>query len=206
MRLIKTWAALFIVTGFAAAAVGGPPPSKTRHGNAESPGRKEEVRIEPVTHTDIDAVLLAIKDEIYAGGCAPVFADIGRSVAHKAHVHQINAYFQPSFHDGHSWVIYKFWPFGQVSRMYWIDKSGLAHLYGNPTWGFPPTEPSMLTIYLGDRELCRMESKWKRVRLDINMAPSAERIREAERRQKKRDGFLHVCRGKWHANIFTPEN
>ncbi len=160
----------------------------------------------PLSPRDISAVLLAIKDEIYAGGCAPAFADIGKSVGQGEKVHRINVYFEPSLKQGLSSVIYKFWPFGEVKRMYWIDKAGLAHLAGHPDWGFPPTEPSYLTIYMGDRELIHVKSTWERVLLDIQLLPSAERIREAEQRQAKRGGDLHVCRGRWQGNIFIPRN
>lgn len=158
----------------------------------------------PVTPKDISAVLLAIKDEIYAGRCAPAFADIGKPVGPGEKIHQINVYFELSVRQGLSSVVYKFWPFGEVDRMYWIDKAGVAHLAGHADWGFPPTEPSYLTIYMGDRELCRLKSDWKRVPLDIKISPSLQRIREAEQRQAKRGGDVNVCQGQWHGNIFIP--
>jgi len=152
----------------------------------------------PVTPRDVGAVLLAIADEIYAGGCAPAFLDIGKSVGREGKVHQINVYFAPSLKQGLSSVIYKFWPFGEVNRMYWMDKAGLAHLAGHPAWDFPPTEPSYLTIYMGDRQLCRLKSEWKRVPLDVEISPSRSRIREAAARQKQRGGDVHFCTGRWH--------
>lgn len=151
----------------------------------------------PVTPQDISAVLLAITDEIYAGGCAPAFLDIGKSVGQGEKVHRINVYFAPSLKQGMASVIYKFWPFGEVRRMYWIDKAGLAHLAGHPAWDFPPTEPSYLTIYLGDEQLCRLKSEWKRVPLDIEISPSSNRIRDAVMRQKQRGGDVHFCTGQW---------
>lgn len=150
-----------------------------------------------VTSQYISAVLLAIQDEIYAGRCAPAFLDIGKSVGQGEKIHQINVYFAPYLKQGMASVIYKFWPFGEVNRMYWIDKSGLAHLAGHPAWDFPPTEPSYLTIYMGDRQLCRLKAEWKRVPLEIEISPSLSRVREAIARQKQRGGDLGFCTGRW---------
>lgn len=158
----------------------------------------------PITQRDITAVLLAIKDEIYAGGCAPLFSDIGKPVGQGKH--EIDAYFRPTLTDGMSSVIYKFWPFGEVNRMYWIDKAGLSHLAGHPTWGFPATEPSYLTIYMSDQELSRAKATWRRVALSINISPSRDRVRQAKQRQIERGGDLHVCRGRWQGNIFVPQD
>lgn len=174
---------------------GGPPPPKARLGGKVSSKTLGAATIQPVTQKDVAAVLLAIKDEIYAGGCAPAFMDIGKPAG--AGVYQVNVFFGPSFHDGMAWVIYKFWPFGEVYRMYWVDKSGLAHLAGHPAWDFPSTEPSYLTIYMGDRKLCRLKSTWKRVTLDIKISPSAQQIQEAKKRQAKRGGDVDFCRGRW---------
>lgn len=157
----------------------------------------------PVSQGDIAAVLLAIKDEIYAGGCAAMFADIGRPKGEGER--QINVYFQPKLNEGMSSVIYKFWPFGEVVRTYWMDKGGMAHLMGHPRWGFPPTEPSYLTIYIGDHELCHTKSTWTRVPLEIKLAPASQQVREADRRQVERGGDLHVCQGRWQGNIFIPQ-
>lgn len=195
-------AALLGICVAATLAVAAPPP-KAKRGGAVPTKTVGAKSIQPVTQRDVAAVLLAIKDEVYAGGCAPAFMDIGKPAGHGAH--EINVYFSPSFRDGYSWTVYKFWPFGEVYRMYWVDKAGLAHLAGHPDWGFPPTEPSYLTIYMGDSQLCRLKAQWKLVPLDIKINPGEDRVREAVQRQKERGGDLHVCRGQWRGNIFIPQ-
>lgn len=206
MKLSVALISVLSITTVAAALAADSSPQKTQQRGVPSSAAHRAAVVRPVTQHDIDAVLLAIQDEIYAGGCAPEFADIGKEVSGGERTNQINVFFDRSFHDGYSWVIYKFWPFGEVNRMYWVDKEGLAHLAGHPDWDFPPTEPSYLTVYMGDRELIHLKSTWERVPLDIQLSPSAQRIHQAEQRQLERGGNVGVCQGKWYGNFFVPQN
>ena len=77
-------------------------------------------------------------------------------------------------------------------RMFWIDPSGLAKVGGHPEWDFPPTEPSYLTVYMDDGDLCKLKGEWIHARLQIELQPSKEVIAEAMKRQRDRFGKYYV--------------
>ena len=87
---------------------------------------------------------------------------------------------------------YKLLPAGEVMRMFWIDPSGLARVGGHPEWDFPPTEPSYLTVYMDDGDLCKFKGEWIRAKLRIDLRPSKEVIAEAMKRQRARFGKYYV--------------
>jgi hypothetical protein len=68
-----------------------------------------------------------------------------------------------------------------------IRSDGLAILYGKLRDHFPPTQPSYLTVYMDDDELCQMEREWKKGQFTVELKPSADRVTEARARQKKRE-------------------
>lgn len=142
----------------------------------------------PVTHAQQKAVILAIEDEVYALKLQGYYGDVGRPVG-EPFAHRLTAYIQPTLHGGAGWVIYKLMPYGQVYRLFKVFKTkagDLAVLYGKPSNGFPPTEPSYLTVYMSSQELCRLEGTWRRVGFVIQIKPSASRVRQAVGRQKER--------------------
>lgn len=138
-----------------------------------------------VTEANVQAVTLAIQDEIYDEGCQGYGADA--SAKSDGHSYQLPLYIQRSFNkNGLAWAIYKFLPMGEVLRGFAVDQTGVADLYGHPEWGFPPTEISYRTAYMNDDDLCQLKHDWIRTSFTLELQPSAERLREAEQRQKVR--------------------
>ena len=81
-------------------------------------------------------------------------------------------------------------PFGEVYRMFTIRENGTAVAYGDADSGFPPTQPSYLTAYMDDTELCKIKQEWPRYEFVIQLAPSKEILKNAVSRQKSRTGFV----------------
>jgi hypothetical protein len=141
-----------------------------------------------VTAADVKALSLAIEDEIYDYDYQARFVDVGRQTEQGEH--NMPVYVQPSFNDqGLAWAIYKLMPYGEVLRMFSMRKDGTAMLGNNPEFGFPPTEPSYLTVYMDDDELCHDKRTWLKANFVIQLHPSAQRLREAAERQKERIGY-----------------
>ena len=143
----------------------------------------------PLTQADKDAVVEAIQDEMYVSQLQPEVIDVGVEVSSSEY--QMEAYFKPTLNkDGEGWIIYKLMPYGEVSRMFEVDPSGLGVLYGRLRNRFPPTEPSYLTVYMDDDELCRMKKDWGKSYFTVELKPSAKRIAEARVRQRRRKAYL----------------
>lgn len=140
-----------------------------------------------VTQADERAIALAIEDEVYDRGQQGYFADIGDDIAGE-HSHVINFYIEPYITGGIAYVIYKFMPYGEVYRVFWIRDDGLAVLDGDPDNGFPPSQPNHLTVYGDDNTLCKQKHEWLKFRFVVDWKPSKERIAQAVARQKKRTG------------------
>jgi hypothetical protein len=101
----------------------------------------------------------------------------------------LGVYLNPELKGGNvGWVIYKLMPYGQVLRMYTLRSDGLAVLYGKLSNRFPPTEPSYLTVYMSDDQLCRLEHEWAKYQVRISTSPSPTLLQEAIRRQRARVG------------------
>jgi hypothetical protein len=149
----------------------------------------------PVTPEQQKAITQAIEDEIYDFGYQSWdFGYIGKTIDHDQQ--KIRAYVEPQRKtylrgggDPVGYVIYKYMPFGEVLRMFWFKKDGLAVLGGNPEMGFTPEHPNYLTVYMGDDELLQDKEHWLRLSFIINLHPTAERLREAARRQIRRIGY-----------------
>lgn len=138
-----------------------------------------------VTSADVNAVIRAIQDEIYTNNLEAEGYDAGVPAGKAAY--RLQLYIQPAFNDqGLAWAIYKLMPYGEVLRMFWIRSDGTAFLYGKPKVQFSPTGPSYLTAYMDDEELLRDKQTWKRTCFTIALEPSAEDLREAHERQKRR--------------------
>lgn len=152
--------------------------------NAGSAVRSDNAR--SLSQTDKDAVVQAILDEMYADNLQPYIIDVGKELSPS--VYQLNIYFKPTLNkDNAGWVIYKLMPYGQVYRLFSIRSDGLAILYGKLRDRFPPTQPSYLTVYMDDDELCQMERDWEKGHFTVQLKPSAERLAQAGARQKKRE-------------------
>ncbi len=150
-----------------------------------------------VTSADLKAVSQAIEDEIYDFGYQGWdFGYVGKTVGPDEQ--QIRIYVQPKLEEGASlgevgkglgYVIYKYMPFGEVLRLFWFDTHGLVVLGGNPEFGFPPTHPNYLTVFMDDDELCHDKQTWLRSSFVIQLHPSAQRLQKAAERQKERIGY-----------------
>ncbi len=140
----------------------------------------------PLSQADKDAVVQAILDEMYVNNLQPNVIDVGKELSRSEY--QLNIYFKPTLNkDSAGWVIYKLMPYGQVYRLFSIRSDGLAVLYGKLRDRFPPTQPSYLTVYMDDDQLCQFETEWSKEHFDVALNPSADRVAEALAREKKRN-------------------
>lgn len=126
---------------------------------AASAERSDNAR--PLSQADKDAVVQAILDEMYVDNLQPYVIDVGKELSRSEY--QLNIYFKPTLNkDSAGWVIYKLMPYGQVYRLFSIRSDGLAVLYGKLRDRFPPTQPSYLTVYMDDDQLCHYERNGQR--------------------------------------------
>ncbi|MGA7913584.1 MAG: hypothetical protein WCA00_00005 [Candidatus Acidiferrales bacterium] len=140
----------------------------------------------PLSATDKGSVIQAILDEMYVNNLQGSGFDAGKPISGSAY--QLNAYFKPTLNsDQVGWVIYKLMPYGEVYRLFSIRSDGLAIVYGKLRDRFPPTQPSYLTVYMGDDQLCQMKKEWQKEQFVVELKPSADRIAEARARQQKRE-------------------
>jgi hypothetical protein len=155
------------------------PQGKRLNANTETQGAQK------LTTADEEAVEQAIVDEIYAHHLQGYMADVGKQQS--GSVYELNAYFKPTLNSNKAgWVVYKLMPYGQVLRMFTLRRDGVAMLYGKLRDRFPPTQPSYLTVYMGDDELCQFETNALKAHFDVSLKPSAERVAQALARQKER--------------------
>jgi hypothetical protein len=139
----------------------------------------------PLSQAGEKAVVQAILDEMYVNNLQPYVIDVGKELSRSEY--QLNIYFKPDLNkDNMGWVIYKLMPYGQVYRMFSIRSNGIAILYGKLRDHFPPTQPSYLTVYMDDDELCHVEQDWQKGHFTVQLKPSPDRIAEARARQQKR--------------------
>lgn len=136
--------------------------------------------------SDRNAVVQAIVDEMYANDLQPYVIDVGTALSPSEY--QMNLYFKPTLNkEGAGWVIYKLMPYGEVYRLFSIRSDGLAILYGKLRDRFPPTQPSYLTVYMDDGDLCKIENEWQKEHFTVELKPSSLRIAEAQARNRKRN-------------------
>ena len=102
--------------------------------------------------------------------------------------YELPLYVKPSFNDQDTGWRSQYLPVGEVLRMFSVEPNGVANIYGHPEWNFPPTEPSYLTVYMSDDDLCQSKHDWLRTKLVLELVPSKERLREATARQRLRMG------------------
>lgn len=133
-----------------------------------------------VKEDEIQAVIQAIKDEIYSHNYQKEYFDLGTD--------RIPIYVNPRRENEMVWVIYKLMPHGEILRGAFIrDDMNLAILVRDPEKGFPPTNSAaMKTVYLDDDQVIKMKTTWKRKYFSIDLNPSAKELQEAKRRQEIR--------------------
>lgn len=137
----------------------------------------------PLTGRQIEAVKIAIVDEIYDYDYQGRYVDIGTPVTNG---YRIALYVRPYLQGGSGQVIYKL-PTGEVARVFEF-KGDIAVLVREPRDKFPPTSSSTLTLYLNDDEICANKQNWIRESLTIVSSPSAAEVRDAVSRQRNRKG------------------
>ncbi|MGH7017280.1 MAG: hypothetical protein ACRED8_09375 [Caulobacteraceae bacterium] len=118
-------------------------------------------------------IVRAVETEIYQRGDEGYFGDIG--VPAGPGLHRLAIFIRPTINNREGWVIYKFMPFGQIIRMYVLDSKGGVTLHGDPTNGFPPTQPDYMTVYMDSDQLCRLEHEWIRANFVIDTKSSRKR-------------------------------
>jgi len=154
---------------------------ESKAGSAE---RSDNAR--PLSQADKDAVMQAILDEMYVDNLQPYVIDVGKELSRSEY--QLNIYFKPTLNkDNAGWVIYKLMPYGEVYRLFSIRSDGLAIIYGKLRDRFPPTQPSYLTVYMDDDQLCQIKKEWSKEHFAVELKPSADRVAEALARQQKRN-------------------
>jgi len=139
---------------------------------------------QPVDQAVVTKLVEAIEDEIYARGYETKYADLGEP--REQGEHRLPVYIQPTVSEGRGWIIYKLMPFGEIYRMFSISKDGAVSLHGNPSNGFPPTQPDYLTLYMDDEDLCKTKHDWRKEYFLVELHPSAKRVSEAKVHQRQR--------------------
>jgi hypothetical protein len=130
------------------------------------------------------AIIQAIQDEIYDYG----YEGWGWDAADKIEgdTYQMHVYIEPTARNYSGRVIYKLMPYGEVLRIYAVQKNGLIRLDDNPELGFGAERPDRLTLYLDDDEVSQFRRTWLRTNFTIELHPSKERLRQGAERQIKR--------------------
>ena len=151
-----------------------------------------EAKSRRLTAAEIHAVEDAVKDEIYDYGYFGSFYEIGQNIGTSEHwISHLNIYINPVYStaDGHGEIIYKLMPYGQVHRLFFLGPKNGVQLDGDPQNKFPITQPSHLTVYMDEDEVCHDERTWTKSSFTIDTAASLTIIEAASKRQKARTGF-----------------
>jgi hypothetical protein len=119
----------------------------------------------PVTFKYNDAIVQAIQDEIYDYG----YEGWGWDAADKieGNTYQLHVYIEPRTENYSGRVIYKLMPYGEVLRLYAVQKNGLIRLDDNPELGFGAERADRLTLYLDDDEVLQFKRTWPRTSFSI---------------------------------------
>lgn len=146
-----------------------------------------------LTDKDISEIIRAVEDEIYDYGYYKKYWGFGHDTGDSKHwISEVPIYIKPSpDKDGNNWVIYRLMPYGEVYRLVSINNDGIAVLGGDPEIGFPVTQPSHLTVFDDDEEICRMKAEWKKKYFHIEDEPAISVIEKAADRQEIRVGFSY---------------
>lgn len=140
-----------------------------------------------------DAVVQAIQDEIYDYGYYGDYDQFGQNLGTPQHwKSKMLVYIDPEYDPSTGGrVIYKLLPYGEILRFFDIDNKGQVQLDGDPTNGFPRTQPSTRTIFLDDDDVCNMKRRWVEDFFVVDVAPSNDILRGSAIRQKSRTGYSY---------------
>ena len=145
-----------------------------------------------LTEREIHELTIAIQDEIYDSGYLHEFWAFATS-GERGAVAEFPIYVKPlASWNGTTWsgvVIYKYPPFGEVLRIFYIvNDADIVILGGSPKTGFPWTQPDSKTLYMNDDEVCQDKHDWRKVPFSLDLKPTAQRFKDASIRQKRRVG------------------
>jgi hypothetical protein len=147
-----------------------------------------------LTPAEIKAIDAAVQDEIYDYGYFSDFYQIGQNIGTPTHwIARSRIFINPIYNiaNGDGQIIYKLMPYGQIYRLFYLSSGGGVQLDGDPQNHFPITQPSRLTVYMDEEEVCRYERTWIKGFFTIDANPSDEIIEAAAKRQKVRSGFSY---------------
>ena len=140
-----------------------------------------------LSKTELTAVVQAVEDEIYDYGYQTKFSYVGDA---PDGLTRVPIYISPKTDkDSVGEIIYKYMPYGEVSRRFLLRQDGLVILFGDPELGFPPQLPDTNTLYLNDEDVCRLKLKWTKTYFTVDPKATTDRIKLASSRQKERIRF-----------------
>lgn len=159
--------------------------------NAAVKASSNESAVLKLSEQEISEIIQAVEDEIYDYGYYKKYWGFGYNAGNsKGRISEIPIYIKPGpDKDGNYWIIYRLLPYGEVYRLVYFGLNGMAILGGDPEIGFPVTQPSHLTIFENDEEICRMKSEWIKKYFHIEDEPTIFFLEKVAERQEKRVGF-----------------
>ena len=151
-------------------------------------------KLRRLTQADIQAIERAVEDEVYDYKYFGDFYQIGKNIGTPEHwISHLHIYINPVYDvaNGHGEVIYKLMPYGEVYRVFFLDPEKGVQLDGDPQNRFPITQPSHLTVYMDEEDVCRDERMWTKSFFIVDTSPAPAIIKAAAVRQKARIGFSY---------------
>jgi hypothetical protein len=141
----------------------------------------------------IPAVIQAVEDEIYDYHYETKYFLIDDQGSGDTEPAKISIYISKEISkDGDGVAVYKFMPYGEVYRLFVVQKDGLVVLLGNPQNRFHPIGGSELTIYMTNEKICSfIQQQAIKSYFTVDPAVSKQRLDEAVMRQLKRVGFSY---------------
>ncbi|HEY1939276.1 MAG TPA: hypothetical protein VGJ33_15195 [Candidatus Angelobacter sp.] len=141
----------------------------------------------------IPTVIQAVEDEIYDYNYQNKYFLIDDQGVGNTKPAKISIYILKEISkDGDGVAIYKLMPYGEVYRLFVVQKDGLVVLLGNPQNRFPPTGGSVLTVYMSDDKVCNFIQQWAtKSYFTVDPSVSQWKLNEAVQRQLKRVGFSY---------------
>ncbi len=156
--------------------------------NGHTEGAKRKI-----SKIEIQAVLQAVQDEIYDYGFEEDYTRVGENLAGDPSKwnRRMPIYIDPEIEIDEGQVIYRLMHYGEIYRVFTIRKDGLAVLDGDPELAFPPTQPSLKTLYMNEGRVRQLKHDWLRDSFLIDTAPESKRVQAASERQMRRTGYSY---------------
>ncbi len=158
---------------------------------SQNKSQRSHEQLQALSPKQIAAVVVAIEDEIYDYSDQEAFLDVGRDTnGPMGRSFALPVYVNPHLRaDGTGEVIYKKMPYGEVLREFHINPSGMVVFNSDPEIGFPVTQPSHLTLFMDDSELCQDKTHWRHREFTILYDPPRDFVVQAAKRQLTRVSF-----------------